>query len=89
MTKDTLKESHFVDFNDQALKEHLGFLWEAAKKLKEAMKDDPEIDRLADALKTYKDDRYNNDIKRYTKLLRACRAVANLRGIKWDIKDDL
>lgn len=89
MKNDILKESHFVDFTDDQLKEHLGFLHESVKGLKEQMKNDPEIERMTEALKTYKDDNFNSRIKQYSKLLKAARVIAQMRGLQWDVKDDL
>lgn len=87
MKKELLMESHFIDMDDDALKEHLGYLWESCKRLKDQMKTDPEIERMTRELKTYKDDNFNVQIKRYTKLLKAARMVASGRGIQWKVPE--
>lgn len=87
--KDLLRESHFVEMSDDDLKEHLGYLYEAVKDLKSQMKTDPEIERMTEALKAYKEDNFTSRIKYLSKLLKAASTVASLRGLHWDVKDEL
>lgn len=89
MKRDILHESAVVDMSDDALKELLGATWEAIKNLTDQMKTDPEVERMEGELKKYKKDNFQDAIKRYKRLLKAARYVAQARGIQWKIPEEL
>lgn len=77
-------EASLVDLNDVELKEFLGYLHEAVKTLTDEMKKDPEIKQMAEKLQNYKKDNYGDEIKHLNAKLKAARAQAQARGIKWN-----
>lgn len=81
--KDLFDQSRYLDLSDDDLKEQLGFLHEQSKRLKEAEKADPEVERLKGELKAYIEDNFRKEKKEVDKCLKACRVVAKLRGIQW------
>jgi hypothetical protein len=86
--KEHLHESQFIDLGDEQLKEALGFLWEGIKNLTDAKKNDPQIEKMKGELKAYTDEHYAVEIKRLSKLLKAARVVAKLRGVQWKLPED-
>jgi hypothetical protein len=83
MNKPILAEAGLVDLTDDELKEFLGYSWEAAKSLEEAKNKDQHVIRVRDELRQYLDDNYNDAIKDHKARLKAARAQAKVRGIKW------
>jgi hypothetical protein len=80
---DMIVEASLVDLDDHALKEFMGYLHESVKTLTEEMKKDPDIKQMEQTLKDYKKDNYQDEIKTYNAKLKAARAQAHARGIKW------
>lgn len=83
MNKPILLEAGLVDMTDDELKEFLGYSWESAKTLEEAKAKDQHVVRVREELKEYLDSNYNEDIKAHKARLKAARAQAKVRGIKW------
>lgn len=83
MKSDVLAEASMVDFDDEQLKELLGYLHESIKNLSEKQKKDPDIQQMTEQLKAYKADNYGDEIKRMNARLKAARAHAQARGITW------
>jgi len=81
-----IQEIQFVDMEDKELLELLGFLYEEGKVLTEKMKADPHIQRLEEQLNEYKDEHYRDDMKLYKAKLKAVRAHAKARGLKFNPK---
>jgi hypothetical protein len=76
-------EASMVDLDNEQLKEFLGYLHESIKSLSDEMKKDPELQQLQDAVKAYKRDNFSDEIKRLSAKLKAARAQAHARGVKW------
>jgi hypothetical protein len=87
MTKDYLQEAALVDLTDEELKEFLGYTYHAARNLEEAKKNDPEAQRLRDILDQYLDDNFNEEIKQHKANLKAARALAAARNVRWKLPD--
>ena len=83
---DPIQEIQFVDLEDKELLELLGFLHEEGKVLGEKMKADGHIQRVEEELKAYKDEHYRDTIKLYRAKLKAVRAHAKARGLKFNPK---
>lgn len=86
--KDLFDQSRYIDLDDDDLKEQLGFLHEQAKRLSEAEKTDPEVERMKGELKAYLEDNFKRERKDVLKCLKACRAIARMRGITWKAPKD-
>lgn len=80
-----LDESRLISMTDDELVDTLGVLWESIKRIDEQMKADPEIERMAAAIKEYKDDRYLDNKKVMGRKLKAARAHARVRGIQFNL----
>lgn len=85
MSKDFLDEANLVDLNDDELKELLGHTYHGLKNLDEQQKNDPEIERMKAALKTYVDDNFADRKKALKARLKAARALAAVRGVEWKL----
>lgn len=81
-------QAALVDLHDEELKEYLGHIYESLKSLDEQKKNDPQIEKMREELKTYLDEHYNVESKRLKAQLKAARAVAKARGIKWKAPGD-
>lgn len=85
--KDHLKEAALVDLDDGQLKELLGYTYHSIRNLEDAKKKDPEAEQLRATLSQYLDDNFNEEIKRQKATMKAARALASARGIKWKKPD--
>jgi hypothetical protein len=86
MTKgEMLRESQYIDLNDEDLKELLGYLSERIRLDQELSKTDPDIVALRDQLKDLIADKYGESIKVNKKRLKAARAVASQRNLDWKV----
>lgn len=83
MKANIIAEATLIDLNDAELKELLGYLHEAVKRLTEDMKKDPDIQQMKAQLQAYMQDNYKEEIKRLNAKLKAARVQAHARGIKW------
>lgn len=81
--KDHVIQSQFVDMTDDQIRDRLGFLWENAKRLREAAAADVQLVKLKADHKELYDERYGQDIKEYSKHLKALRKIAALKEINW------
>lgn len=80
-----LEETRLVDVPDKELIEMVGSLFEAIKRLDEAAKNDPEVERLQAELKEYRDVHFLDQKKRLASKLKAARAHARVRNLKFNI----
>lgn len=80
-----LEESRLIDLTDEQLVDLVGSLFESIKRLDEAAKVDPEIERLQAELKAYKDDHYLDNKKRLVRRLKAARAHARIRNLDFNL----
>lgn len=87
MSKEFLNEASLVDLSDDELKEFLGYTYHAARNLEESRKSDPDAQQMRDKLNQYLDDNFNEEIKRQKANLKAARALASARGIRWKLPD--
>lgn len=78
-----IQESSFVDMSDDALLELLGYLHEEVKNTDERMKADPEVQRMEEELKEYRDEHYLDDKKAAAQKLKAVRMMAKARNLKF------
>lgn len=85
--KEYLQEAALVDLTDEELKEFLGYTYHAARNLEEEKKKDPDAQQMRDKLNQYLDDNFNEEIKRHKANLKAARALAGARGIRWKLPD--
>lgn len=83
-----LKEAALVDLSDSALKELLGHTYHAIRNLEEEKRNDPEIAQMREALQAYVKDNFDNDLMDFKKRMKAARALAKARGIKWTLPED-
>lgn len=81
--KDHVIQSQFVDMTDDQIRTRLGFLWENIKRLKEHGEADVELTKLKQEYKDLYAERYGQDIKEYSKHLKALRKIAALKEINW------
>lgn len=88
MNKNLIKEAAIVEMDDESLKKYLLYTHEALKNINEAMKNDPEIERMQAELKEYRAENYTNDIKDFVARLKAARNQAKVRGIKIELPKD-
>lgn len=72
---------------DEQLIDLVGGLWEEVKRIDEAMKSDPEIERMTAELKEYKDENYLDDKKAFMQRLKAARAHAKVRGLRFRLPE--
>lgn len=88
MSRQTImEESRLVALTDEQLLELVGALWESVKRIDEAMKADLEIERLLTHLKEYKDDNYLDSKRSYMSKLKAARALAKVRGLRFNLPE--
>lgn len=80
-------EAALVDLGDADLKELLGHTYHTIKNLEEQKKHDPEIERMRDQLNQYIDDCYGDELKRLKAKMKAARALAEARGVKWKLPE--
>lgn len=78
-------EARLVSFTDEQLIDYIGTLWESAKRIDEAMKSDPEIERMQIELKNYKDENYLDNRRDIVRKLKASRALAKVRGVQFTL----
>lgn len=81
---DIHRQAHLVDLKDDELKEFLGGTYHRLKNIEEEKKNDPEIQQMQERLNEYKRDNYDDAIKELKARLKAARALAKARGIKWN-----
>lgn len=79
-----IQEASFVDMSDDALLELLGYLHEEVKNTDERMKADPEVQRMEEELKEYKNENYIEDKKAAAQKLKGVRLMAKARGLKFN-----
>lgn len=80
-----IEESHFADIKDEDLIKLIGSLWEHIKTIDETMRADQHIQQVEEKLKEYKIEKYLDEQKAYKLKLKASRAVAKARGLKFTI----
>lgn len=85
--KEHLREAALVDLGDEELKEFLGYTYHAIKNLDDEKKKDPDLAQMRDKLKQYVSDNYDEEIKRQKANMKAARALASARGIKWRLPE--
>lgn len=85
--KEYLQEAALVDLTDEELKEFLGYTYHAVRNIEEEKKKCPIAQELRDKLDQYLDDNFNEEIKRQKANLKAARALASARGIRWKLPD--
>jgi hypothetical protein len=83
-----LEESRLIDLTDEQLVDLVGSLFESIKRLDEAAKVDPEIERLQAELKSYRDDMYMDRKKQMVRRLKAARAHAKVRNLVFNLSAD-
>lgn len=81
--------TQLIDYRDEELKAFLLNTHEALKAIEEEKKNDPELEKLQEALKSYKNLRYTTRTKSFKALLRAGRSIAKARGITFEIPDEV
>ena len=84
-----IEQAHLVNLDDDQLLDYLGFCYEEIKNLEEKLKNDPQILEMEQELKDLKNERYNDSIKGYKAQLRASRALAKAKGLKFKIPKEL
>lgn len=84
-----IEQAHLVNLDDDQLLDYLGFCYEEIKNLEEKLKNDPQILEMEQELKDLKNERYNDTIKGYKAQLRASRALAKAKGLKFKIPKEL
>lgn len=89
MKKEFTEELSILDLTDDELKELLGYTHEALKVIEESRKNDPELQRLKHVAKEYEGDNYTDEIKSYKARLKAARAQAKVRGIKYNPPEEM
>lgn len=77
-------EAKYVNSSDDELVDLLGEYHEQLRRLKEARRDDPEVVELKGRIKEIENTRYNANIKRTEVHLEAVRALAKLRGLRFE-----
>ncbi len=85
MARNVIGESHFAEMEDADLIKLIGSLWEHIKAIDEKMGADQHIVRVLEELKEYKLENYIDEQKAYKLKLKASRAVAKARGLKFDL----
>ena len=80
-----LEETRLVDVTDKDLIEMVGSLFESIKRIDEAAKNDPEIERMQAELKEYKDIHFLDEKKKLASKLKAARAHAKVRGLRFNL----
>lgn len=83
--RSVLDEARLVSHTDEELLDLVGSLWEGIKRIDEAMKSDEQIEKMALELKEYKDTKYLDDKRKFVSKLKAARAHAKVRGLKFNI----
>lgn len=81
------QQAHLVDMSDENLVAFIGAVWESIKRLDEAMKEDPEVERLENELKEYKATHYTDAIKTYKMQLKGARSLAKAKGLTLTIPE--
>ncbi len=89
MKNTSLHELSIVDLSDDALKEFLGYTFEALKRLEESKKADPDLQQMQESLKAYVRDNYGDETKILKAKLKAARAQAKVRGVTYTIPEGL
>lgn len=89
MSKEHVEEARLVDLSDGDLKELLGATYHTLKNLGEDKKNDPDIKQMREALKHYIDDNYGDEEKKLKTRLKAARALAAKRNIKWNPPEEI
>jgi hypothetical protein len=84
-----MAEAALVDLTDEQLKELLGYSWEAIKRLEEAKKNDAYLIEMKTKTDEYTEENYTRFIKANRARLKAARAQAHVRGIKWKAPDNI
>lgn len=85
MASGVIGESQFVEMEDSDLIALIGSLWEHIKTIDEKMKSDGHIQRVEEELKEYKLLNYVDEQKAYKLKLKASRAVAKARGLRFTL----
>jgi len=80
-----LEEARLVSMTDDELIDLIGKTWEYIKRIDEAMKADAEIERMVNELKQYKDERYLDEKKAFALKLKAARALAKARNLRFTL----
>ncbi len=80
-----IEEAQFVNMDDSALLNLIGALWENIKNIDERMKEDVYIQKIEEDLKEYKLQKYVDEQKAYKAKLKASRAMAKARGLKFEL----
>jgi hypothetical protein len=83
--KQTILEANIVDLSEEEIKAYLLHSHESLKAIEEEKKKDPKIEEMRQALKSYVDSCYNDDIKHLKARLKAARSVAKARGIAFKL----
>ncbi len=89
MKSDLMQEVNIVDLPDDGIKELLGYLFESLKRLEESKKADPDLQQMQERLKEYVRDNYGDETKLLKARLKAARAQAKVRGIKYNVPEDM
>jgi sensor histidine kinase YesM len=87
MSKQYLEEASLVDLGDEQLKELLGHTYHSLKNLDETRKNDPDLQAMQERVKQYIADVYTDEQKRLKARMKAARALAEARGVKWKLPD--
>lgn len=77
-------EAHLVDLTEAQLKEFLGHTYHSIRNVEEEKKNDPDIQQMRDKLTAYIKDNYDEELKTMKARLKAARALAKAKGIKWN-----
>lgn len=80
-----IEMSQMVELPDDALLKMVGSLWENIKQINERMKEDQHIQRVMEELTEYKADKYLDELKHIKVKLKASRALAKARGLKFEL----
>jgi hypothetical protein len=80
-----LEEARLVNMTDEELVDLVGSLFEGIKRLDEAMKSDEQIEKMTAELKDYRDTKYLDNKRKFASKLKAARAFAKVRGLKFNI----
>lgn len=85
--KEVLKEATLVDLTDEALKEYLGYHWQALANLEREKKADDELKRLKTVAKQYEDEMFNEPMRESKAAVKAARALCEARGVRYKLPD--
>lgn len=83
-----VEQAKLANLSDPDLLNFMGYLWQSIKDIDEAMKDDPQIEEMAEELKNYKDETYLTQKSAMQGQLKAARILAKQKGLRFKAPGD-